>query len=174
MAGLFTQSDLITIDGSVAEALSAYLSKGARETTYIRPIDAHADRPHLERIELLTSDPNGIHHFGEPLEIKFWIRHPHEMVNGCFCFQIFNQFQTAMICSSYYHGATFSERGSTQLICSFPRLLLNVGRFHLRTWLQEAVLGAEIYETLDGVCAFEVVRVDRSQFAGWRPEVHLS
>ena len=168
---LLLDSGFIAVDGSVAEALSVYLSRGARQTTYATPIDTHNDRPHIERIELQTSDPNGIHRFGEPLEINFLIKHLRPLANGCFCFQIFNQFQTAVICSSYYHSASFGRAGSTRLVCRFPRLLLNVGRFHLRTWLQEAVLGAEIYETLDGVCAFEVVRVDRMQFAGWRPEV---
>jgi len=37
--------------------------------------------------------------------------------------------------------------------------------------LQEAVYGGNTYEALDGVCAFEVVRVDETQFAGWRPEI---
>jgi hypothetical protein len=94
------------------------------------------------------------------------------MVNGSFCFQIFNQFQIAVICSSYYQSENFaSVSGSTILVCRFPRLLLNVGQYHLRTWLQEAVHGGEIYETLDGICAFEVVRVDQTQFEGWRPEI---
>jgi lipopolysaccharide transport system ATP-binding protein len=168
---LMLDSGRIAVDGSVPEALSAYLSKGARQTTYVRPVDTLTDRPHIERVELMTSDLNGVHHFGEPLEIKFLIRHNHPMINGCFCFQIFNQFQTAVICSSYYQDPRFGRSGSTILTCRFPLLLLNVGRFYLRTWLQEAVLGAEIYETLDGICAFEVVRVDRTQFAGWRSEV---
>jgi lipopolysaccharide transport system ATP-binding protein len=169
---LLLDSGSIAVDGSVAEALSVYLSRGALRTTYARPIDAHNDRPHIERIELQTSDPNGIHRFGEPLEIKFWIRHAQPMNRGCFCFQIFNQFQTAIIHSSYYHDNEFGKSGPGELlVCRFPRLLLNVGRYFLRTWLQEPPHDGEIYETLDGVCTFEVVRIDQNQFAGWRPDV---
>ena len=168
---LLLDSGSIAVDGPVAEALSMYLSRGALQTTYARPIGPHNERPHIERIELQTSDPNGIHRFGEPLEIKFWIRHAQPMKRGCFCFQIFNQFQSAVIHSSYYHGEEFGKNGpSVLLVCRFPRPLLNVGRYFLRTWLQDLIHRGETYETLDGVCTFEVVRIDQNQFAGWRPD----
>jgi lipopolysaccharide transport system ATP-binding protein len=169
---LVLNSGSITVDGSVAEALSTYLSKGPREAKYDRPADRQSDYPYITRIEMSTSDPNGVHHFGEPLEIKFSIHHPRPVINCCFCFQIFNQYQTPVICSSYYHGvASDSSADLTVLACRFPRLLLNVGRFHLRTWLQEAAVGGQIFETLDGICAFEVLRIDQTQFLGWRPEI---
>ncbi len=169
---LLLDAGSIAIDGSVTDALSTYLSRGARNTQYIRPTNSRCETPHIGQIEVLTSDLNGVHRFGEVLEIKFWIRHPRPMGNGCFCFQIFNQFQTAVIHSSYYHCATFARKsGTTLLVCRFPKLLLNVGRYHLRTWLQEPPHGGEIYETLDGVCAFDVVRIDRTQFADWRSDV---
>jgi ABC-type microcin C transport system duplicated ATPase subunit YejF len=66
--------------------------------------------------------------------------------------------------------AELADRGSTLLVCRFPRLLLNVGRHYLRTWLQGPPHGGEIYETLDGVCVFDVVRIDQAQFADWRSD----
>jgi lipopolysaccharide transport system ATP-binding protein len=169
---LLLEAGCIAIDGSVRQALSAYLSKGASTTQYSRPSDRQCENPHIAKVEVSTSDPNGVHRFGEPMEIKFWICHPRPMANGCFCFQIFNQFQTAVIHSSYYHGRGFGRTsGSTVLVCRFPQLLLNVGRYHLRTWLQEPPHGGEIYETLDGICAFDVARIDQAQFADWRSDV---
>lgn len=102
----------------------------------------HATRvlssPHLAHVEVFTSDSNAVHRFGEPIDIKFWIPHPQPMSHRCFGFQIFNQYQTPVICSSYFHGTIFGNiSGETVLVCRFPRLLLNIGRFHLRTWLQE-------------------------------------
>ena len=149
---LLLDAGAVAVDSCVADAVSTYLSKGAREATYIRPLDRQISSPHIARVEILTSDPNAVHRFGEPLEIKFWIRHPRPMLHGCFCFQIFNQYQTPVIHSSYYHGTTFGDTpGCSVLVCRFPRLLLNVGQFHLRTWLQEPP-GGDIYETLDGIC----------------------
>jgi lipopolysaccharide transport system ATP-binding protein len=169
---LLLDAGSVAIDGSIGEAVSSYLSRGADKANYIHPSDPTVSSPHIARAEVLTSDPNAVHRFGEPLEIRFWIRHPSPMMNGSFCFQVFNQFHNAVICSSYYQDPNFGAKsGSTILVCGFPSIMLNVGQFYLRTWLQEAVHGGDIYETLDGVCAFEVVRVDQTQFAGWRPEI---
>lgn len=94
------------------------------------------------------------------------------MIRGSFCFQIYNsQFQLPIIHSSYYHGTAFGDKpGCSVIVCRFPRVLLNVGQFHLCTYLQEQP-GGETREYLEGICAFEVIRVNETQIAGWRPEV---
>ena len=161
----------VAVDGAVETAVSAYLTNGAKEATYVRPFEAQVSLPHIARVEVSTSDPNAVHRFGEPLEIKFWIRHLRPMANGVFCFQIYNQFQTPVIHSTYYYNTTFGKApGCSVLLCRFPKPLLNVGQFHLRTWLQERP-SHYTYETLDGICAFEVIRLDKTQFLGWRPEI---
>jgi lipopolysaccharide transport system ATP-binding protein len=165
---LLLDAGAVAVDGSVTEAISTHLSRGAREATYARPFDPQLTSPHIARVEVLTSDPNAVHRFGEPLEIKIWIRHPQPMIQGCFSFMIYNEFQVPVIHTSYYHGFGTTS-GCSVLVCRFPQLLLNVGRFHLRTYLQEPP-GGDLYESLDGICAFEVVRIDQTQFWGWRPE----
>jgi lipopolysaccharide transport system ATP-binding protein len=169
---LLLDAGSVVVDGSVAEAVSTYLARGARKAIYKRPLNLRASSPHIARAEILTSDPNAVHRFGEPLEIRFWIRHPVPMVHGSFCFQIFNsQFQIPIIHSSYYHGTVFGDKpGCSILICRFPRILLNVGQFHLCTYLQDQA-SKEAYEYLEGICAFEVIRVDEVQIGRWRPEV---
>lgn len=168
---LLLDAGSVVVDGSVAQAVSTYLAKGARQATYIRPLNRRVSSPHIARAEILTSDPNAVHRFGEPLEIRFWIRHPVPMIHGSFCFQIYNsQFQIPIIHSLYYHGTVFGDRpGCSKLVCRFPRVLLNVGQFHLCTWLQEQPSG-DTYENLDGICSFEVIRVDNNQIGGWRPQ----
>jgi lipopolysaccharide transport system ATP-binding protein len=169
---LLLDAGSIVVDGSVTEAVSTYLARGARKTTYMRPSEPQINTPHIARAEVLTSDPNAVHRFGESLEIKFWIRHPVPMMHGSFCFQIFStQFQIPVIHSSYYHGNGFGNiSGYTTLVCRFPRIQLNVGQFYLCTYLQDQ-RSRETYECLDGICAFEVIRVDENQIAGWRSEV---
>jgi len=56
------------------------------------------------------------------------------------------------------------------LICRFPKILLNEGQYHLCTWLQDQRT-RDTYETLDGICALEVIRVDENQIRGCRPQV---
>jgi len=168
---LLLDAGSVVIDGSVAAAVSTYLARGARKATYIRPFEPEFNSPHIARIEVLTSDPNAVHRFGEPLEIKFWIRHPVPMLHGSFCFQIFSsQFQIPVIHSSYYHGQDFGNvSGCTTLVCYFPCNLLNVGQFYLCTYLQDQ-RSRETYEHLEGICTFEVTRIDENQIAGWRPD----
>ncbi|MBV8588664.1 MAG: hypothetical protein JO212_01115, partial [Acetobacteraceae bacterium] len=169
---LLLDAGSVAVDGTVAEAVSTYLSRGARTATYIHPVNPRINSPHIERAEISTSDPNAIQRFGEPLEIKFWICHPIPMSHGSFCFMIVNsQFQIPIIHSSYFHGPEFGKTpGRSILVCRFPNILLNVGQFHLCTWLQDQ-RSKVTYENLDGICAFEVIRVDDHQIAGWRPEV---
>ena len=159
---LLLDAGAVAVDGSVAEAVSIYLSKGARKATYIRPLGPQISSPHIARAEISTSDPNAVHRFGEPLEIKFWIRFPAPMMHGSFAFQVFNsQFQIPVIHSSYYHGAGFGKTpGCCILVCRFPRILLNVGQFHLCTYIQEQRSG-ETHEYLEGICAFEVIKLMR-------------
>lgn len=169
---LLLNAGSVAVDGSVADAVSTYLARGARKSTYIRPLEPQISSPHIARAEISTSDPNAVHRFGEPLEIKFWIRHPMPMIHGSFCFQIFSsQFQIPVIHSSYYHGDGFGKvSGYSTLVCRFPCILLNVGHFHLCTYLQDQ-RSRDTYEYLDRICAFEVIRVDANQIAGWRSEV---
>src|SRR5271163_3881589 len=87
---LLLDAGSVAVEGSVTQAVSTYLSRGMSRATYIRPPGPEISSPHIERAEIFTSDPNAVHRFGEPLEIKFWIRHPVPMMHGSFCFQIFN------------------------------------------------------------------------------------
>ena len=73
---LLLTSGSVAVDGTVADALSTYLSAGAKKPSYMRPFDPKISSPHVARVEVFTSDPNGVQRFGQPLSVKFWIRHP--------------------------------------------------------------------------------------------------
>ena len=127
--------------------------------------------PHVRRIEVSTSDANGVHRFGKPLEVKFWIRHDEPISKACFSFNIVNyNLQNIVHAWALYPEHSFGpDIGKSMLTCRFPALRLNVGRFHLRTYLTGPP-GGEVYERLEGICAFEVVRTDNSVMWGWHPE----
>src|SRR5262249_21850894 len=167
---LLLDSGSVVIDGSVSDAISTYLSKGATAPVYVRPPEKPCRAPHVRRIEVITSDANGVHRFGEPLQVKFWIRHDEPISKACFSFNIMNHsFQNVVHAWALYPECSFGrDVGESVLTCRFPSLRLHVGRFHLRTHLTEPP-GGEIYERLEGVCVFEVVRTD-SRLWGWHPE----
>jgi hypothetical protein len=169
---ILLDSGRIVLDGPVSNTISSYLSKGLMAPIYVRPRDLRGGAPHVRRIEVFASSPNGVHSFGEPLEIKFWIRHNKPMSQGCFAFQIINQYQQPIIhCSAFNPDVRFGGiSGESVLTCRFPSLRLNVGQFYLRTFLAEPP-GGEHYETVERACSFEVVRIDRRVLWGWRPEL---
>jgi lipopolysaccharide transport system ATP-binding protein len=161
----------VALDSSVSDAVSTYLSKG-NAAIYVRRPTKREERPRVIRAEVRTSDPKGVHEFGEALEIRFWIQHDEPLRRGCFAFQVINQFGHPVIHAFAYHpDVLFGETaGVSQLTCHFPHLRLNVGEFYIRTYLAEPP-GGEFYENLDGICRFEVIRSDRQLFWGWRAEV---
>jgi lipopolysaccharide transport system ATP-binding protein len=161
----------IVVDGPTPQAVSSYLSKWRSAAIYAHPGDQPTPAPHISRAQVFASDPNGIHRFGQPFEVKFWIRHEQPMSKACFSFNIINQYQQPVVHAwIYFPDCRFgNERGETELVCRFPSLRLNIGQFHLRTHLSEPPNG-EIYETLDGICPFEIVRTDETILWGWHPE----
>jgi lipopolysaccharide transport system ATP-binding protein len=161
----------IVLDGPVADVVSTYLSRGAGQAIYVAPAEKRTKSPYISRIEVQTSNQNALHQFGKPLVIKFWICHGEPMSQGCFHVYIFNQYQHPVI-----HAYAFNPNvkfgtatGETVLVCQFPTLRLNVGKFHLRTYLSEPPDREMLYEMLDGVCPFEIVRTDEMVLWGWRP-----
>jgi lipopolysaccharide transport system ATP-binding protein len=161
----------VAVDGLVSDTVAAYISHGPRQSTYLRPPNKRVSSPHISRIEVVTSEGSGLHSFGESLEIRFWISHQNPMARGCLSFQIVNGQQQpvihAVIC---YPQIKFGDvPGWSALVCRFPQLHLNVGHFYLRTYLSEPP-GGEMYEVLDAVAHFEVIRSDPASPWGWRAD----
>ncbi len=152
----------VVADGPTQDGISAYNSKGGGAATYLRAQDRQTSAPHISRAEVVTSEGNGIHEFGEPLEVKLWIKHHVPMAKACLAIEIINQFQhSAVYAWAYNPEITFgNQEGETLLVCRFPSLRLNVGQFSLRVFLNEPP-HEEIYEKLDGICSFEVIRTDK-------------
>jgi lipopolysaccharide transport system ATP-binding protein len=158
----------VVADGKTQDAISTYISRGGNSATYVRPSTQVTSSPHISRAEVATSAGDGIHQFGEPLEVKFWIKHLRPMTKACLAIEIVNQVQQSAIYAwAYDPDVKFgNHEGESFLVCRFPSLRLNVGQFVLRAFLTEPP-GGDIYEKLDGICPFEVIRTDKTIFWGW-------
>ncbi len=168
--GVLLNSGKVVALGPIGEVISTYLAQGSDRAVYIAPPNNSASRPHIRKLEVVTSEGNGLHEYGERLIVKIWISHLRPMWKACFSLNVVNQFQHVAV-----HAWAFppehsygSESGETVLTCTFPKLRLNVGHYHIRTHLTEPP-GMEIYEKLDGLCPFEVVRTRDSTLFGWDP-----
>jgi lipopolysaccharide transport system ATP-binding protein len=161
----------VQFSGDVAVAIATYLAPTACRPVYETGRNQDRNAPHVGRAEVVTSQANGMHRFGEQLEVKFVIKHSKLLKRPHFSFQIVNQFQQPVLHAWALHPQVrFGTVGSESILeCRFPDLRLNVGRYHLRTHLTEAP-GGEVYERLDDICAFEVVRTDAGMPWGWHPQ----
>jgi homopolymeric O-antigen transport system ATP-binding protein len=169
--GMLMEAGSIVVNGSPSDAISAYLSGSTGSAIYVPSSNNDRVAARVSRAEVITSNRNGVHRFGEALEIRFLITHQVPIDKACFSFQIVNQFHQPVIHAwALYPNVTFGEqKGSSVLTCKFPSLRLNIGQFHLRTNLSGPP-HCEVYERLDGICKFEVVRTDETRLWGWHPE----
>jgi ABC-type polysaccharide/polyol phosphate transport system ATPase subunit len=160
----------IDLDGDVAEVVSAYLSRSAKGAVYVRAASAPRNHPHIAKAEVVASEKNGVQSFGRPLDLRFVIDHHVPLNRGCFSFQIVNQFQQAVVHAwALYPQVPFGDRsGRTALICRFPSVRLNVGQYSINTHLTEPP-GGEVYERLENICQFEVIRSDETIQFDWDP-----
>ena len=125
--------------------------------------------PFVERAEVVTSRASSVQAFGEPLHINILVNHNAPMINGSLGVQIVNQSQVPVAALYAYPPAhKFGQNpGQTLVQFSIPSLRTNIGRFHLKTFLSELPTGS-VYEILDDICDFEVVRHDF--YPWWSPE----
>ena len=167
--GLLLESGRIAVDGTVSDAISTYLSKGTDTAFYVRSPELKSSASHIARIEVATSDPNGVHRFGEPLEIKVWVQHDVPMSKACLTVNVYDEKQNAVFAAlAHYPYFKFgNSRGSSLLVCKLPSVHLYVGKYHLRVHLSEPP-GGQSYEMLDSICAFEVIRIDRNTPYAWQ------
>jgi lipopolysaccharide transport system ATP-binding protein len=156
---------------TVPEAISAYLSTGPLNEIYVAPETNASSAPHVSRVEVVTSEKNGIHQFGKPLELRITISHEQPAFKLCLTVQILNQEKNPVLLTYAYHpDKRFGEKpGRSELKCQLPNPRLNVGRHYLRVFLSEPPGGVQ-YDRLDCVCPFEVVHTNDDVLWGWRPE----
>ena len=168
--GMLLDSGRVALDGTVSDAISTYLTKSTGPALYVRAPGPKSSAPHISRIEVVTSDANGVHRFGAPLEIKVWVQHDEPMSGACLTVNVSNQMHNfAFAALAHYPYFKFgNSRGCSLLVCKLPSARLYVGRHQLRVYLSEPP-GGQQYEALDGICTFEVIRIDRNSLYAWQP-----
>jgi ABC-type polysaccharide/polyol phosphate transport system ATPase subunit len=158
-----------TFQGTTEQAIQEYL-KDFRNNEYIYLDRPSKIDPKITKVVVETSEVNNVHIHGNPLRIKFEISTPHRIRGACLSFQIFNTFQQPII-----HSWTFdSERpmcrseGIYEVICEIPYLHLYMGNYTLTVHFSEPP-GGRKFQTLEGICPFEVVMYGISREFKWQP-----
>ena len=158
--------------GPTAETVDRYFSSGATHELIYTAAASDDGTPRVQRVELRTSEPAGVQTAGRAMEIEIELRHTRPVRSACLSFQIINQFEQAATHLWIFDTELAFARGSgpSVLVCRIPKVHLNIGHYRLRVFFSEPEGGA-VFDSLDGVCPFEVVRLGETVAWGWRPDV---
>ncbi len=161
----------IVFNGDTPEGVKHYLNlMSSSEVTYL---SERKDALHQITEVSLPSLENGTTHIsGDTLTIKVITQSKERAVVGCLSIQIVNEnLQPVLHVRAYDYGIYFGqEPGETVLTCDIANCGLNVGRYSLNVYLSGPP-GSDIYETLQGICTFDVEVHNQIALWGWRPEV---
>ena len=157
--------------GTPQEGINRYLATAENtDAIFVAPPSKKA--PNVTRAEIFCSEPNQTQASGKPWSVAIQLSFPYDVPQAHMSFQIVNQAQNPVLLMTAYdqpisicHGP-----GTTEVRCTIPKLDLNVGMYHLKIYLSEPP-GGQHFDTVDHICPFEVVVLDRATRFGWRPEV---
>jgi lipopolysaccharide transport system ATP-binding protein len=161
----------VEFQGEPQEGIDLYMAKNAsQEAVYIGKPSTKV--PKIVRVETDCSVTESVHESGKPLTVTIDIDYPRIMPKTVLAFQIINQFQHPILRINAYDYDLDVQRGVgiTRLVCTIPKLDLNVGMYTLKIHLCEPP-GGEVFDLTDNICPFEVVVLNKTTFWGWRPEV---
>ena len=166
---IYLEAGKVKSDGPTSTVLQHYLSFASELGGVFQSKSTQV--PRVDRVEIKTSRPNNVQSAGEPIEIDFTIEHGGPRKGMCFSFQLINQLGMQVAhCWVFDQDQPMCRTGSqTVLKCRIPKLHLNVGTYHLKTFLSEPP-GGHHFETLEVPLSLEVSIVDRHTLWGWRPE----
>jgi len=159
----------VSIVGNTNRVVGRYFADSITPAIYCA--STPREGAHIESIQLYTSESPGVQGLGSPMSVDVTLVHPEPIDGACFSFQIVNQRQQSAIHAWAYHTehSFATAPGKTTLICRFPRLRLNVGRYSLRAYFTEPP-GRRSFDVVDQVCAFEVIKLSENILWGWRSD----
>jgi lipopolysaccharide transport system ATP-binding protein len=154
---LLIQAGHVTADAGTQAVIGEYLREMDRRPP-LHEVEPWPDKPRVTRVEAITSEPNNVHVWSKPFEVRFQVTTPRPVRGLCLSFQILNSLLQPIL-----HLWTFdSERevgrspGVFDLVCRIPKLRLYMGSYSFKYYLSEPP-GGEIFEIVEGICPFEVV-----------------
>lgn len=150
---ILLDSGHILCDSDTYTALRRYreIWGSSSSTEYVNP----RANTGLTRAHVITSLPNGIHRFGEPLVFEFEINFSEKPKSAAFSFQVVDDTMRPIVHLWLFDSEKqWSREGKVLLRCTIPKPRLYIGRYTLITHLSGSPF--QKYETLEGICQFEV------------------
>ncbi len=166
---IYMESGKVAKQGSTADVVSYYLSRNqSSNATYTAA--PNPDRPNITKVEVVTSEPGGVHVNGKPIQFRFELTTPRPIKGACFSFNVVDQQMQRIV-----HMWTFDselpmcrDKGTFSVVCDIPKFRLYMGQYSIRAYFSEPP-GGDQFEVLDSVCPFEVAMYGIHREFQWQP-----
>jgi len=168
--GIVLNKGRVQAVGQLGYAIESYLNSGEKDGG--RYVGEPNGKPfQIMAVEIYSLSQSGVHVSGQPLRIRVTIRCDRSNKQGCLSMQVTNHLNTPVLHFRAYDQGVFygAKAGTSILECELPECWLNIGPHRLTLYLSDPP-GAGGYETLTGVCPFEVDVRHAAAWFGWRPE----
>jgi len=127
---------------------------------------------HIAEIIIETSENNLIHDSGSRFEVTAIVNFVSPSKKSCLSIHIINEFGVSVVHLHQHDiiNSSFGSKTGNYLVkFSIPELRLNVGEYKLNCYLAEPP-GGKIFEKLEDVCHFTVIKKNAITLYGWRAD----
>ncbi len=188
---LVLKAGQLLLDAPTPEAVQTFVELSVQGTEYGQPYvnrDGDPDSNYVAEARVLTSEPSGLHTWGQPIAFEFTLHVGQPMDRLCFFFAVLNNLGVIVTSFDLFEeGMPFrTRRGEFKLRCEVPKFHLYHGTYSLSTWVQES-RGHTTLERVTDICPFDVTMgaMSRGGFdwysdlaiyledVEWRPVVEL-
>jgi len=168
-SSIFLSQGKCVYQGATEKAITNYLKEHEKSNLIYQDTSSKSE-PKVTRVEVFTSEPSNVHIHNSPFQILFELTTPHPIKGASLSFQIINSFDVPVL-----HLWTFDSEnpmardpGTVQVVCKIPKLRLYMGHYSLRVHFSERS-GGRKFQTLSGICPFEVVMYGKHREFEWIP-----
>jgi lipopolysaccharide transport system ATP-binding protein len=167
----YLESGVLKFVGATQDAIKQYAEAEENDDlVYVNEELGKPEMPRIESVELQTTLPDNLQINDSPLDIIIKVRIPCPVVGVCVSVQIYdaNQINYAHVWIHDFEGPICRRPGTYVLAGHIPKLRLYMGTYRLRVFFSEPP-GGEVFQTIGGICPFEVKMKDNSRLFQWWP-----
>ena len=161
---LVLQGGQVTADGRTSDAVKAFVQSmnngGDLGSHYENRSQSAVNK--VASFRVLTSEPGGLHKWGETLHFEVVMHVPRPLASLCFSFQVVDQ-QGRSICHYWLFNPDLpfrSKPGEYTFVFEIPKSRLYMGTYTITTYLSERLNNC-IIENQTCLCPFEVIMGER-------------
>ena len=167
----YLEGGVLKFFGATQDAIKRYAEAEENDDLiYVNKELSSPEKPRIESVELRTTFPDNLQINNSPFDVVITLQIPRPMAGACISVQIYdaNQINYAHVWIHDFDGPICRQPGTYVLAGHIPRLRLYMGAYRLRVFFSEPP-GGEMFQTVGGICPFEVKMKDDSRLFQWWP-----